>query len=129
MIGARAATPGIGGRTHRAQARIEHGEHAAIEPMPQQAPEPLLEREDRQRHLVIGERIAARAPIASRRAAVIGSPGEANGSLSTITQLSASPTTSTPCQKLDVASSTACGVVAEAASSAERGAVPCTSIG
>ena len=52
-----------------------------------------------------------RAPLmASIRAAVTGSPGEANGSLSMITQLSASPTTSTPCQKLDVASSTAFGV-------------------
>ena len=48
--------------------------------------------------------------MASIRAAVIGSPGEANGSLSMMTQLSASPTTSTPCQKLDVANSTACGV-------------------
>ena len=47
------------------------------------------------------------------RAAVIGSPGDANGSLSTMTQLSASPTTSTPCQKLDVANRTACGVAAE----------------
>ena len=47
------------------------------------------------------------------RAPVTGSPGDANGSLSTMTQLSASPTTSTPCQKLDVANSTACGVVAE----------------
>ena len=40
------------------------------------------------------------------RAAVIGSPGDAKGSLSTITQLSASPATSTPCQKLEVAKST-----------------------
>ena len=30
-----------------------------------------------------------------------------------MTQLSASPTTSTPCQKLEVANSTACGVCAE----------------
>ena len=63
------------------------------------------------------------------RAAVIGSPGEANGSLSMMTQLSASPTTSTPCQKLEVASRTAFGVARKSRSSAERGAVPCTSIG
>ena len=43
----------------------------------------------------------------------MGSPGEANGSLSMTTQLSASPTTSTPCQKLDVASSTAFGRASE----------------
>ena len=58
--------------------------------------------------------------IASIRAAVIGSPGEAKGSLSMMTQLSASPTTSTPCQKLDVASSTAFGVASEI--SKQRGA-------
>ena len=45
------------------------------------------------------------------RAAVMGSPGDANGSLSMMTQLRASPTTSTPCQKLEVASSTEFGVV------------------
>ncbi len=44
------------------------------------------------------------------RAARIGSPGDANGSLSTMTQLSAYPTTSTPCQKLEVANNTAWGV-------------------
>ena len=70
-----------------------------------------------------------RAAIASMRAEVIGSPGEANGSLSMITQLSASPTTSTPCQKLEVASSTAFGVALKSRSSADRGAVPCTRIG
>ena len=63
------------------------------------------------------------------RAAVIGSPGDANGSLSTITQLSASPTTSTPCQKLEVANSTACGVARNWFRSCERGAVPCAKIG
>ncbi len=63
------------------------------------------------------------------RAAVTGSPGEANGSLSMITQLSASPTTSTPCQKLEVASSTAFGVARNWSISVERGAVPCTRIG
>ena len=63
------------------------------------------------------------------RAAVIGSPGDANGSLSMITQLSASPTTSTPCQKLEVANSTACGVSRNWLSSCDRGAVPCTKIG
>ena len=67
--------------------------------------------------------------MASMRAAVIGSPGDANGSLSMITQLSASPTTSTPCQKLDVANSTAFGVVLNSRSSAIRGAVPWTRIG
>ena len=44
------------------------------------------------------------------RAAVIGSPGDANGSLSMITQLNCSPTTSTPCQNDEVANSTALGV-------------------
>ena len=53
------------------------------------------------------------------RAAVIGSPGEANGSLSMMTQLSASPTTSTPCQKLEVANSTACGVARNCSSSCD----------
>ena len=69
------------------------------------------------------------ARIASIRAAVIGSPGEANGSLSIITQLSASPTTSTPCQKLDVAKSTACAVARNRLSSCDLGADPCTKIG
>jgi hypothetical protein len=54
----------------------------------------------------------------------MGSPGEANGSLSMITQLSAAPITSTPCQKLEVASRTAWGVVRNCCSSADRGAVP-----
>src|SRR4029079_13183014 len=58
------------------------------------------------------------------RAAVIGSPGYAKGSLSMITQLNASPTTSTPCQKLDVAKRTAFGVDLNSRSSAERGALP-----
>ncbi len=70
-----------------------------------------------------------RAVMASSRAATIGSPGEANGSLSMITQLSASPTTSTPCQKLEVANSTAFGVRLNVSSSTPRGAVPCVSIG
>ena len=43
----------------------------------------------------------------SMRALVTGSPGEPNGSLSMITQESASPRTSTPSQKLEVPSSTA----------------------
>ena len=67
--------------------------------------------------------------MASIRAAVMGSPGEVNGSLSMITQLSASPATSTPCQKLEVAKSTACGVARNCRRSSVRGAVPCTNIG
>ena len=55
------------------------------------------------------------------RAAVTGSAGDANGSLSMMTQLSASPITSTPCQKLDVANSTACGVARNWLSSCDRG--------
>ena len=70
-----------------------------------------------------------RPAMASMRAAVTGSAGEANGSLSMITQLRASPTTSTPCQKLEVARSTAPGVWRKSRTSAERGAVPCTSNG
>ncbi|MNC87212.1 hypothetical protein D3C83_29170 [compost metagenome] len=66
------------------------------------------------------------AVIASMRADTTGSPGEANGSLSMITQLSASPATSTPCQKLEVASRTACGVLRNSSMRAERGAAPCT---
>ena len=115
---------------HRAQSRVEHREHAAVEPMPQQAPEPLLQRENRQRHLVLGERVAAaRADRLEPRRGDRIARASANGSLSTITQLSASPMTSTPCQKLDVASSTACGVSRKRVSSSDRGAVPCTRIG
>ena len=58
------------------------------------------------------------------RADVIGSPGDANGSLSMMTQLSASPTTSTPCQKLEVANRTEFGVDRNSRSSALRGADP-----
>src|SRR4029450_2396632 len=47
------------------------------------------------------------------RADVMGSPGDANGILSMTTQLSASPTTSTPCQKLDVATTMAFAVARE----------------
>ena len=60
--------------------------------------------------------------MASIRADVIGSPGDANGSLSMMTQLSASPTTSTPCQKLEVAKRTEFGVALNSRMSAERGA-------
>ena len=52
-----------------------------------------------------------------------GSAGDANGSLSIITQLNWSPTTSTPCQKLEVASNTECGVSRNCLRSWERGAV------
>ena len=51
------------------------------------------------------------------------------GNLSTMTQLRASPTTSTPCQKLEVARSTLCGVSLNCFRSCDRGAVPCTKIG
>ena len=70
-----------------------------------------------------------RATMASTLAATTGSPGDANGRRSTITQLRASPTTSTPCQKLDVPSSTAFGVERNWASSVDLGAVPWTSSG
>jgi len=73
--------------------------------------------------------VSLQAVVASIRADVIGSPGDANGSLSMMTQLSASPTTSTPCQKLDVAKSTAFGVDLNSRSSAVRGALPWTRIG
>jgi hypothetical protein len=45
--------------------------------------------------------------IDSSRAAVSGSAGDANGSLSMTTSRRAAPGTSTPCQKLMVATSTA----------------------
>ena len=60
----------------------------------------------------------------SMRAPTTGSAGEAKGSLSTITQESCSPTTSTPCQKEAVASSTAPGVLRNVSSSAALGASP-----
>src|SRR6476620_3142576 len=44
---------------HRPQPRVEYGEQAAVLPMPDETPQPLQERQDRQRHLVIGERIGA----------------------------------------------------------------------
>ena len=101
---------------HAPQPRVEDGEDAAVLAMADQPAEALLQREDRERHLILAEGGSPpRALIASIRAAVIGSPGDANGSLSMITQLSASPTTSTPCQKLEVASSTAFGVRLEVA--------------
>ena len=63
------------------------------------------------------------------RAATTGSPGEAKGSLSMITQESCSPTTSTPCQKDAVARSTAPGVVRKVSSSTALGASPWIRIG
>ena len=57
--------------------------------------------------------------MAAIRAATSGSPGDANGSRSMMTQLSASPATSTPCQKLAVASSTAFGVARKSRNSAD----------
>src|SRR3984957_11344684 len=66
---------------------------------------------------------------ARTRAATIGSLGTAKGSLSTITQESWSPGTSTPCQKLAVAKRTAPGVFLKRSRSTERGAVPCSSSG
>src|SRR5438046_1020248 len=66
---------------------------------------------------------------ACTRAATMGSLGTANGSRSTITQDICSPGTSTPCQKLAVANSTAASVFLNRSSSADRGAVPCSSKG
>src|SRR5437879_3775331 len=66
---------------------------------------------------------------ASTRAATTGSLGTANGSRSTMTHDSCSPGTSTPCQKLAVANSTAPSVFLNRSSSTERGAVPCKSTG
>ena len=51
--------------------------------------------------------------MASMRALTTGSVGTAKGRRSMMTQLSCSPCTSTPCQKLDVPKSTAFGVLAE----------------
>ena len=91
---------------------IEYRQHTAVGAVPDEPTESLQKAEDRQGNLIVAERIAARGSrMASMRAAVTGSPGDANGSLSMMTQLRASPTTSTPCQKLDVPSSTACGVL------------------
>ena len=59
----------------------------------------------------------------------MGSLGTANGSRSTMTQDSCSPGTSTPCQKLAVANSTAASVFLKRSNSADRGAVPCSSNG
>src|SRR5690349_14528606 len=81
------------------QPRVKHSQNSPILPMPDQATQTLLERQDGQRHLGLRE------------------------------WLDASPTTSTHCQKLDVASSTALGVLRNSASSCERGAVPWTKIG
>ena len=60
----------------------------------------------------------------SMRADTTGSPGEAKGSLSTITHESCSPATSTPCQKDVVARSTAWGVARKVSSSCAFGASP-----
>ena len=73
---------------HRPQARVQHREHAAVVPMTDQAAQPLQQRQDRQRDLVVVNASPPPASTASMRAAVIGSPGEANGSLSMTTQLS-----------------------------------------
>src|SRR5258708_7653019 len=63
------------------------------------------------------------------RAATIGSLGTAKGSLSIITHDSCSPRTSTPCQKLEVANRTACGVLRNLLSRAPFDALPCTKHG
>ena len=68
-IASRSCVTGAGGQrrqepravAHRPQPRIEHGEHAAILPVTDQAAEPLLQREDRQRDLVFAERRSRRA--------------------------------------------------------------------
>ena len=44
---------------HRPQAGIQHREHAAVGPMPNQPAQPLQQRQNRQRHLVVVERVAA----------------------------------------------------------------------
>src|SRR5258706_12892976 len=53
----------------RPQPRVEHREDAAVRPMANEAAESLLKREDRQRHLILAERVAApRADgVAARR--------------------------------------------------------------
>ena len=63
------------------------------------------------------------------RACTTGSAGDANGSLSMITHESCAPATSTPCQKDEVASSTAPGVRRNVSSSTGLGASPCMSNG
>ena len=64
------------------------------------------------------------AVMAAILAATSGSPGEANGKRSMMTALRASPTTSTPCQKLEVARSTAFGVARKSRISVDRGEAP-----
>ena len=96
------------------QPAVEDGEDAAVGGGADQPAEPLLQHQDRHRHLVLVERVAARGCAGARCApATTGSAGDANGSLSMITHESCSPATSTPCQKDAVASSTAPGVRAE----------------
>src|SRR5262245_34901445 len=43
---------------HRLQPRIEHGQHAPIVAMPDEATQTLQQREDRQRHLILAEWLA-----------------------------------------------------------------------
>src|SRR5207244_2909955 len=42
----------------RPQTRIQNGQHAAIAPVANETAEPLLQREDRQRHLIVLERFS-----------------------------------------------------------------------
>ncbi len=63
------------------------------------------------------------------RAATTGSLGTENGSLSMMTELSCSPCTSTPCQKLLVANRTALGVARNASSRPDLLFSPWISIG
>ena len=76
------ATQGTGGRIPLSEG-VDRGRPArrgrsGVE----SAAQALLQSQDGERHLIVGERVPARALIASIRAAVTGSPGEAKGSLS-----------------------------------------------
>ena len=90
------------------QPPVQHHHHAAVVLAADEAAEPLAEAQHGLGHLVLVERI------------VIGSLGTLNGRRAMTRQLSASPTTSIPSQKLRVPRRTARGVVRKLSNSCRR---------
>ena len=104
------------------QPRVAEHDDAEIVDIADQASDALLQSEHGLRQLVLEKGIAAAPADALEARPSSGSSGEANGSLSMATMESASPFTSTPSQKLPVASSTALPSSRNRWSSASRGA-------
>jgi len=108
---------------------VEEDQNAPVFKGADEAAKALLESEDGFGDLVVEEGTAAGLFDGFMRAWTTGSEGTAKGRRSMMTQLRASPWTSTPCQKLAVPKRTEFGVERNSSRRALRGAVPWRSIG